>query len=408
MTYRPRIAERQLAALVAGQPVAVVMGARQSGKSTLVRHASALRGYTYVTLDALDVREQAAADPEGLVRRAPRMILDEVQRAPDLVIAVKAAVDAEPRRTSRFVLTGSANLLALRHLKETLTGRASFVTLWPMTRRESLGLGAAGCWPDLIDAPVAGWPSILSAQSAPAVDWRSLARRSGYPPIAAGHLTAPQQVDWLQGYLDAYASRDIAELSQISRPLDLIRLMRAAAAHLGQVEEQTTWTRETGLSRSTISRWADLLEVSYQLIRLPAYSVNRVKRLTRSPKIYWTDTAMALHLTGAAEPTGFHLENLIATDLLAWAGSHSSRPSVFHWRTVDQREVDLVLEWPDGRVLGIEIKSSARPGWTDVPGLRAFLDEYQDLAIGGLVLHTGRETYALDARIVAAPWWRVI
>jgi hypothetical protein len=143
--------------------------------------------------------------------------------------------------------------------------------------------------------------------------------------------------------------------------------------------------------------------VSYQLLRVPAYSVNRTKRLTRSPKIFWSDTAMALHLSGLPEPTGHHLENLIVTNLAAWCGSQSVRPTVYHWRTVDQREVDLVLELPTGQVLAIEIKGGARPGWTDVPGLRAFMDEYSDLVLGGLVLHGGKETYRLDARTVATP-----
>jgi hypothetical protein len=406
--YRPRLAERHLEAVLDAQPVAVLMGARQTGKSTLVRHAAALRTHAYLTLDSLDVRAQALADPEGLVARGSRLIIDEVQRAPDVVIAVKAAIDAEPRRAGRFVLTGSANLLALKRVKETLAGRASYVTLWPLTRREGLGLGRAGCWTDLADSPVTDWPSILEAQSAPAADWRSLARRSAYPTIAAGRFTAAQQADWLQGYLDAYASKEVTEISQISRPLDLIRLMRAAAANVGQVEHQTTWTRVTGLARSTISRWTDLLEVTYQLVRVPAYSVNRTKRLTRSPKLYWSDTAMALHLSGQLEPTGHHLENLVVADLAAWCGSQSIRPTVFHWRTVDQREVDLVIELPTGRVLPIEVKAGARPGWTEVPGLRAFLDEYRDLAIGGLVLHGGRDTYRLDARTVATPWWRVV
>jgi hypothetical protein len=405
VTYRPRLAERHLEAVLGVQPVAVLMGARQAGKSTLVRHAGALQHHTYLTLDALDVRAQAQADPEGLVSRGTNLIIDEVQRAPDVVVAVKAAVDAAPRRPGRFVLTGSANLLALRHVKETLAGRASYVTLWPLTRREALGLGTAGCWADLVAAAVADWPAILEDQSAPPADWRALVRRSAYPTVATGRLTAAQQADWLQGYLDAFASREIPELSQISRPLDLIRLMRAAATHVGQVEHQTTWTRATGLPRSTVSRWTDLLEVSYQLLRVPAYSVNRTKRLTRSPKIFWSDTAMALHLSGLPEPTGHHLENLIVTNLAAWCGSQSVRPTVYHWRTVDQREVDLVLELPTGQVLAIEIKGGARPGWTDVPGLRAFMDEYSDLVLGGLVLHGGKETYRLDARTVATPWW---
>src|SRR3990172_1038906 len=143
-TYLPRLAERHLASVLSVQPIAVLMGARQVGKSTLVRHFPALRHHLYLTLDSVDLRAQALQDPEALAGRAPLMILDEVQRAPDLLIAIKAAVDEEPRRPGRFVLTGSANLLAMKQVKETLAGRASYVTLWPLTRRERLGLGAAG------------------------------------------------------------------------------------------------------------------------------------------------------------------------------------------------------------------------------------------------------------------------
>lgn len=405
--YRPRLAERYLDAVLTAQPVAVVMGSRQTGKSTLVRHAQSLHRHEYLTLDALDVRSQALADPEGLVARGTRLILDEVQRAPDLVVAVKAAVDAAPRQKGRFVLTGSANLLAMKRVKETLAGRASYVTLWPLTRRELLGRGTAGRWDDLVQTPVKDWPDMLGAKAATDADWRAVVRRSAYPTVAVARLRPDQQADWLQGYLDAFTSKDIVELNQISRPLDLLRLMRAAAANVGQVEHQTTWTRVTGLPRSTVSRWTDLLEVSYQLVRVPAYSVNRMKRLTKTPKLYWSDTAMALHLSGL-DPTGFHLENLVVMDLAAWCGSQSVRPTIFHWRTTDQQEVDVVIELPNRRVLPIEINAASKPGWTDVPGLRAFLDEYTDIALGGLVLHGGRETYRLGAGIVATPWWRVI
>jgi hypothetical protein len=296
----------------------------------------------------------------------------------------------------------------MKQIKETLASRASYVTLWPLTRRERLGLGTSGCWSELVDAPVTDWPEILAAQTAPQDEWRGLVRRSGYPPVVSAGLDSAQQADWLQGYLDAYVERDVAELSQISRPLDLLRLMRAAAAHIGQVENQRTWARATGLAASTVSRWTDLLEISYQLVRVPAFSVNRTKRLAKSPKVFWSDPAMALHLAGLAEPTGHHLENLVLTDLQAWAWSQSPRPIVMHWRTTSQLEVDFVVELPSGRLLPMEIKAGAKPGWGDVPGLRAFLDEYEDLAPGGLVLHGGDATYRLSPKLVAAPWWKVL
>lgn len=406
--YRPRLAERHLAAILETQPVAVLMGARQSGKSTLVRNAASLQGYPYVTLDTLENRAQALSDPEGLVSRSASLILDEIQRAPDLVVAIKAAVDAEPRRPGRFVLTGSANLLAMRSVKEALTGRASYVTLWPMTRRERLGLGSAGCWSQLIETPAAEWPAMLDAQTPPPGDWPAEAQRSAYPPAALSAFTPSQQANWLQGYLDAYVERDVMELSQVSRPLDLLRLMRTTAAHIGQVEHQTQWIRATGLPRSTVSRWIDVLEKSYQLTRVPAFSTNRTKRLTKSPKVYWSDTAMALHLAALAEPTGHHLENLILSDLQAWCSSHSVQPTVFHWRTTDQIEVDFVIELPSGGLIPVEIKSTQKPTWSDVPGLRLFTDEYADRVVGGLVIHGGTSTYALSARLVATPWWRIL
>jgi predicted AAA+ superfamily ATPase len=390
------------------QPVAVVMGARQTGKSTLVRHATRLARHVYLTLDALDMRAQAAADPEDLVARQELVIFDEIQRVPDLVIAIKRAIDEGGRRAGRFVITGSANLLGLRTVKETLAGRASYITLWPLTRREQLGLGSAGCWSELISTDVAGWPALLDAQTAPVAAWRDHVQRSAYPPVALEPMTAAQQTDWLQGYLETYIGRDVLDLAQLSRPLDLVRLMRASAAQIGQIEHQTTWIRVTGLPRTTVSRWADLMELSYQLVRLPAFSVNRTKRLARSPKIYWSDTAMALHLSPAVGPTGFHFENSVLTDLLAWQSGQSVPPGVFHWRTHDQIEVDFVVELPTGRLLPVEVEASPKPQWRDLTGLRVFLDEYADLAIGGLVLHGGEDTYRLSERIVATPWWRVM
>ena len=155
--YLPRLAERHLSAILAAQPVAVVMGARQTGKSTLIAHAPAADGLLRLTLDDLDTRAQALADPEGVIARADRIAIDEVQRAPDLLIAIKRAVDRD-RRPGRFVLTGSANLLAMKKVQESLSGRASYVSLWPLTHGERGGFGRAGEWTALFDTPVPKGP----------------------------------------------------------------------------------------------------------------------------------------------------------------------------------------------------------------------------------------------------------
>jgi len=169
----PRAAAAAVERAAAVAPVVVLLGARQTGKTTLVRSLPLLAGRPYLTLDDFDLRMQAAADPESLVARAPALILDEVQRARDLLIAIKRAVDREPAGApGRFVLTGSANLLMLERIGETLAGRAVYVTLWPFTRRERLGLGRTGAWSALLAAPFAAWREALAAGGEPAEDWR--------------------------------------------------------------------------------------------------------------------------------------------------------------------------------------------------------------------------------------------
>lgn len=407
VSYLPRLAERHLAVILQTQPVAVLMGARQSGKSTLIERSETTQPFAHLTLDDLETRQQALRDPEALLLHAGRLAIDEVQRAPDLLIAIKRAVDMN-RAPGRFLLTGSANLLAVKSVQESLAGRASFVSLWPLTRRERLGLGTAGAWSTFFDLPFLQWTDALLAQDAPPDDWRICVRESGYPPAATAQLSTEAQAVWLQGYLDSFLSRDIAELLQLAKPLDLLRLMRAACTALGQVEHQAAWAQTTGLPTSTVSRWVDLLEVTYQLIRIPAFSVNRTSRLTKKPKLYWSDTAMAMHLAGTETPSGAHIENMVLADLNTWCGAQSRRPIVHHWRTVSQREVDFVLEMPNGRVLPIEVKATPKPGTSDVAGLTAFLDEYADLAVGGLLLHMGDDVVRLSKHIIAVPWWRVL
>ncbi|HXH14414.1 MAG TPA: AAA family ATPase, partial [Alphaproteobacteria bacterium] len=163
-TLLPRAANRALDAALGVMPVVVLLGARQTGKTTLVRSHPALVGRPYLTLDDLTIRLQAEADPEALVSRAPTLVLDEVQRAKDLLIAVKRAVDRDrPRRPGRFVLTGSANLLMLRRIGETLAGRAAYVTLWPLTAGELEGRGRTGRWGELLAVPAAAWRGVLEA-----------------------------------------------------------------------------------------------------------------------------------------------------------------------------------------------------------------------------------------------------
>lgn len=386
-------------------PAVVVTGARQTGKSTLAERLVPGRR-RYRSLDDLDALDAARRDPEALVGGSEPVTLDEVQREPDLLRAVKRAIDRD-RTPGRFLLTGSANLLLMRQVSDSLAGRASYLTLWPMTRREQQGLGRSGLWDELLAARDDDWRDVLESVDSKPEDWRALARRGGFPTPAIGMTTVAERAIWFDGYVRTYLERDLQDLAAISSLPDFRRLMRAACLRLGQIVNQTELGRDAALPQPTVHRWLNLLETSYLLVRLPAYAVNRTKRLIKSPKIYWGDTGVALHLGETAEPTGAHLENLVLHDLLAWRDARLERPELGYWRTAIGEEVDFVVE-TGGKLLPVEVKASARPRLADTKALRAFRTEYGRKARAGLLLHTGSTVEWLTPDVLAAPWWRVV
>jgi len=403
----PRAAQAAIERACRLAPVVVLLGARQTGKTTLVRSMPSLADRPYLTLDDFDLRAQAEQEPEAVLERAPAMVLDEVQRAPALLLAIKRAVDASRKRTpGRFVLTGSANLLMMQNVADTLAGRAVYVTLWPFTRRERLGKAGTGPWSELLTAPFAKWREMLDADAGPREDWRAVARAGGLPVPAHELKTDDDRAVWFSGYVQTYLERDLQNLRAVQDLADFRRLMRAACLRIGGLLNQTEIGRDVGISQPQVHRFMNLLEVSYQAVRLPAYAANRTRRLIKAPKLYWSDTGLAMFLAGETEPRGAHLENLVLADLLAWRDVQARRPEVLYWRTATGLEVDFVIETPK-RVVPIEVKSSTRVNPADAKGLEAFLDEYGGLASGGLLLHGGTETFPLTKRVLAAPWWRL-
>ena len=401
----PRLVGTALSERLRVMPAVVVTGARQTGKSTLAEHL--IPGVRrYATLDDLDVLDAARHDPEILVGGPGAVTLDEVQREPELLRAVKRAIDRD-RTPGRFLLTGSANLLLMKQVSESLAGRASYLTLWPMTRREQHGLGRCGRWEELLDTPDTGWLELLSGEKDSAEDWRTLAARGGFPTPALQLTTAVDRRIWFDGYVRTYLERDLQDLATISALPDFRRLMRAACLRLGQLVNQTELGRDVALTQPTVHRWLNLLETSYLLVRLPAYAVNRTKRLIKAPKIYWGDTGVALHLTETEEPSGAHLENLVLLDLLAWRDARIDRAELGYWRTAIGEEVDFVVE-ASGKLLPIEVKATARPRLADVAHLRTFRAEYGKKTRAGLLLHGGSTLEWLAPDVLAAPWWRVL
>jgi uncharacterized protein len=406
MKALPRLVGTALADRLRVMPAVVVTGARQTGKSTLAEQLvpGARR---YATLDDLDTLDAARRDPEVLVGGPDAVTLDEVQREPELLRAVKRAIDRGGRKPGRFLLTGSANLLLMKQVSESLAGRASYLTLWPMTRREQRGLGQCGRWEELLAAPDAEWQAVLAKDKDLAEDWRPLALRGGFPTPALQLTTAADRRIWFDGYVRTYLERDLQDLATISALPDFRRLMRAACLRVGQLVNQAELGRDVALAQPTVHRWLNLLETSYLLVRLPAYAVNRTKRLIKAPKIYWGDTGIALHLAETDEPGGAHLENLVLQDLLAWRDARIERAELGYWRTAVGEEVDFVIE-AAGKLLPIEVKATSRPRLADAAHLRTFRQEYGKKSRPGLVLHTGNLLEWMAPDVLAAPWWKVL
>lgn len=385
-------------------PVAVVTGARQTGKSTLVQQFGSEQR-RYVTLDDLDVLSAAREDPELLLDGQQPITIDEVQREPELLHAVKRAVDHR-RRPGQFLLTGSANLLLMQRVSESLAGRASYLNLWPMTRRELCGLGPGAIWERLFETRPSEWIDLLRSEPTEAEDWRALARRGGFPVPALQLENDEDRAIWFDGYVRTYLERDLQNLSNISALPEFRRLMRAACLRVGQLLNQSALARDISLAQATAFRYLNLLETSFLFVRLPAYANNRTKRLVKTPKAYWSDTGLAMHLSQETEPRGEHLENMVLHDLLVWRDSRTARADLFYWRTVNGEEIDFVIE-AEGRLLPVEVKSG-RPRLSNSKHLRTFLSQYEEISKPGLLLHDGDTLEWIAPNVLSAPWWMVL
>ena len=387
--------------------VVVVTGPRQAGKSTLVRSHPKLASRPYYSLDDSATLLRAQADRRAFVRSGPEMIIDEVQRDPELILAIKVFVDEQrPPRRGQFVLTGSANLLMMDHVSDSLAGRAYYVRLQPLTRHEQQGLGMTGSWTRFFESPVEDWLEIVNASSSPREDWRQAVKRGGFPAAAVEIRDPEERALWFDGYIATYLERDLRDIKAVTDLPSFQVLIQAAALRLGNLLNHAELARDVKMAPSTVHSYLSLLETTFQATRLPPYARNRTKRLIKTPKLYWNDVGLALHLAGG-EPTGAHLENYILTDLLAWRDTETPRPEITYWRTAAGAEVDFVIERKH-KLLGIEVKSSGAPTPRDAAHLATFQSEYGATVRGGLILHGGEEVYWLGEKLLAVPWWRVM
>jgi predicted AAA+ superfamily ATPase len=405
-TMIERAVGRRLSTALEDTPAVFVAGARQTGKSTLVQ-AQARRavGWTYRTLDDLATLASADADPEGFVEAlGDRAILDEVQRAPALFLPIKAAIDRD-RRPGRFLLTGSANVLALPKVAESLAGRMEVLTLWPFTQAELQGTPQS-----FIDACFMGHPDRLRVAAARREELVARMLRGGYPEAVA-RRSDDSRDRWFDAYVTTLLRRDVRELAAIERIAELPRLLQTIAARTGGPLNVADLGRTLGLNQMTLRRYLTLLETLYLVVLIPPWFENLGKRLARTPKPYVNDSGLLAHLTGtdagglSARPAdlGPLAETFAVMELVKMAAGSVARPKVFHFRTSTGQEVDVVLENRRRELVGVEIKAGATISEADFKGLRALQELVGARLKCGVVLHAGREILPFGPRLWAAP-----
>ncbi len=403
MRYRQRLLADTVAEALTLAPAVILTGARQTGKSTLVQHLKSAKKRTYLTLDDLDTLDQAKHDPNTLVSNAGAVTIDEIQREPALLLAVKKSIDKK-RRKGRFLLTGSANLLIMKQVSESLAGRAIYLTLHPMTVGERLGLSSSGFWQRLLNSkkPL---EAVLQHKAPPKPFFRIKDHcvRGGYPPAALAKSTKEREY-WFQGYVRTYLERDIQDFSAISGLTDFRRLMKVAAYRTARLANQSEMGRDANLSQATTHRYLNILEASQQIVRLAAFARNPTKRLIKMPKLYWSDTGLVNYLMGpnTVEARSQLVENLVLQHILAHTEIRIPRPEITFWRTTSGQEVDFIIE-DRKRLFAIEVKAATSARSADVRHLKTFIDGHSKETAIGILAYMGSELRPMSERIVAVP-----
>ena len=406
-TDLPRGVERPLRAALGDTPVVLLVGARQTGKSTLAQHVVAnAPDARYLTLD--DARTLAAAidDPIDFVSSTSTMIvIDEVQRAPDLLLAIKAAVDRD-RRPGRFLLTGSANVLTLPRVSESLAGRVEVLSLWPLAQVEIERHPHS----DVIAHLFSSGGSEPPAAPVGRAEMIERVLRGGFPP-AVVRDDPERRSAWFSSYLTTLAQRDIRDLASIERALDLPRLLRAIALRMTQPLNKNGIAATLPMPYSTLNRYLALLELLFVVHRVPSWHGNHGKRLVKAPKLLLTDSGLAAHVVGA-DAGAFHrgttdlgpaVEAFVGMELVRLAALDRTRATVHHYRARGGSEIDFLLEAPDGRVVGVEVKAGATVGRDDFRHLAELRDTLGERFVRGVVMHLGEHVLPFGDRLAAWP-----
>ena len=404
----PRFLAGRVGEALADTPVVLVSGPRQSGKTTLARQFSA--GRTYLSLDDAPTLAAAREDPVGLIRTVDAAVIDEVQRAPNLLLAIKKAVD-EDRRPGRFLLTGSANLMMLPNVADSLAGRVDNQILLPLAQSE-MTPGGESCvdWLDqlfLHRIPFMASPVPISSSSGVLAD-RVLG--GGYPESVARSSVRRRQA-WARQYLNMLIQRDVRDLARLDKLAQLPRLLGMMAHVSGQLCNFTQLGGQIGLDHKTVEKYLSVFEQMYLLQRVPVWSGNGLSRLVKTPKLQFIDSGLLAALLEVSDISPIHhraafgklLECFVFGELLKFCTWSEHRYALCFYRDKDQREVDFVLEDAMGSIVGIEVKAAATINPRDFSGLRHLAMLAPERFTCGLVLYDGDETLPMGPRLWAVP-----
>jgi hypothetical protein len=386
-------------------PVLLLNGARQTGKSTLVKsiseHSHPAR---YITLDDATVLAAVRNDSAGfLAGMDGPVVIDEVQKAPELFPVIKAEVDRN-RNPGRFLLTGSANVFLLPRLSESLAGRMEILSLWPFSQGE-----LAGTRESFVDALFAGKLSTEAPRRESPASLQARIISGGYPE-AVSRVKEDRRRAWFESYITTILQRDIRDLANIEGLTNLPRLLAIIASRVPALLNFSEFSRTLAIPQSTLKRYMTLLEATVLIQHLPAWSGNIGKRLVKSSKLVMSDTGLMAHLLGANKERlaaggimGHLFENFIIMELKKQITWSAAKPQMFHFRTQTGQEVDVVLEDRTGKLVGIEVKAGASVAAQDFKGLRALAEIAGRRFHRGIVLYTGPESVPFEKDLFALP-----
>lgn len=394
----PRITEALL-----DTPVVLLAGSRQAGKTTLVRQITEQQGLRYLTLDDALTLLSAREDPVGMIRSVDRAVIDEIQRAPQLLLAIKKSVD-EDRRPGRFLLTGSANLMALPTVADSLAGRMETLSLLPLSQSEIESNSA-----NWIDRAFTG--QLLQVDK-PALGSELIERilRGGYPE-AISRSSPRRRVAWARQYIDAIILRDVRDVAGIDKLDRLPRFLRALAQTAGQMCNYTKLGGQVGLDSKTAARYISVFEQMYLLKRVDVWARNRLNRVVKTPKLQFLDSGLLASLLGLNTEElnqdrmrlGSLLESFVFSELLKHTTTANDDYQLMYYRDADKFEVDVVIENTAGQIIGVEVKAAASIKESDLRDLKKLAGLAGDQFKMGVLLYDGTEIMPLSEKFWAVP-----